>query len=215
MMGAVTGPTNVLLTCAGQRVDIVEAFRTALQEEGRGGVAAASDLSPLAPALHHAALHALVPPAKDPGSLAALLELVREHAIRAVVPLTDLDQRLLAEARPAFAQLGAAVIASDPHVADLCLDKYQAHVFFCDHGIDSPRSWLPVDLPPVSELRFPVLVKSRRGFGSRDIYRCRTPEELDFFLGYTGAPSMVQEVCAGEEFSTDVLCDLDGHCVAA
>ena len=26
---------------------------------------------------------------------------------------------------------------------------------------------------------------------------------------------MVQEVCAGEEFSIDVLCDLDGRCIAA
>ena len=60
-----------------------------------------------------------------------------------------------------------------------------------------------------------MLVKSRRGFGSRDIYRCRTPEELEFFLTYTGVPSMVQEVCAGEEFSTDVMCDLDGRCIAA
>jgi carbamoyl-phosphate synthase large subunit len=215
MMARVTEPTNVLLTCSGQRVDMVEAFRAALQEEGRGGIAVAADLSPLAPTLYHADVRALVPAVRDPGYLPALLDLVREHGIRAVVPLSDLDQRLLAEARAAFAELGAAVIASDPHVADLCLDKYQAHVFFCDHGIDSPRSWLPVDLPPVSELRFPVLVKSRRGFGSRDIYRCRTAEELDFFLGYTGVPSMVQEVCAGEEFSTDVMCDLDGRCIAA
>jgi carbamoyl-phosphate synthase large subunit len=215
MMAGVTEPTNVLLTCSGQRVDMVEAFRAALHEEGRGGIAVAADLSPLAPTLYHADVRALVPPVKDPGYLPALLDLVQEHAIRAVVPLSDLDQRLLAEARPQFAGLGAAVIASDPHVADLCLDKYQAHVFFCEHGIDSPRSWLPEDLPPVSELHFPVLVKSRRGFGSRDIYRCRTPEELEFFLGYTGVPSMVQEVCAGEEFSTDVLCDLEGRCIAA
>ena len=40
-----------------------------------------------------------MPPVKDAGYLDALLDLVREHGIRAVVPLTDLDQRLLAEAR--------------------------------------------------------------------------------------------------------------------
>src|SRR5262249_51903005 len=56
---------------------------------------------------------------------------------------------------------------------------------------------------------------SRRGFGSRDIFRARTPEELRFFLGYTEAASMVQEVCEGTEVSTDVMCDLDGRCLAA
>jgi carbamoyl-phosphate synthase large subunit len=211
----VTAPTNVLFTCAGQRVDMVEAFRSALADEGRGGIAVASDLSPLAPALYVADERVLAPPVRDAGYVPALLEICRQHAIRAVVPLTDLDQRVLAEARAAFAEAGATVIASDPHVADLCADKYAAHCFFEQHGIGSPRSWLPDELPPAGELRFPVLVKSRRGFGSRDIFRARTPDELRFFLDYTDAASMVQEVCEGVEFSTDLMCDLAGRSLAA
>ena len=60
-----------------------------------------------------------------------------------------------------------------------------------------------------------MLVKARRGFGSRHIYRAEDRAELDFFLGYTTADSMVQAVCAGEEFSVDVFCDLGGRCLAA
>ena len=105
------------------------------------------------------------------------------------------------------------MIASDPEVSDICADKYLAHCFFEQHGIDSPRTWLPDDVP--ADLRYPVLVKARKGFGSRHIYRARDARELAFFLEYTDAPSMVQEVCEGEEFSTDVLSDLDGRCLAA
>ena len=94
-----------------------------------------------------------------------------------------------------------------------CSDKYLAHQFFVEQGIGSPPTWLPTALP--RELPFPVLVKSRRGFGSRDIYRAADADELAFFLRYTPVASMVQEVCAGEEFSIDVLCDLDGRCLAA
>jgi carbamoyl-phosphate synthase large subunit len=65
------------------------------------------------------------------------------------------------------------------------------------------------------DLSFPVLVKARRGFGSRHIYRASNAEELDLFLRYTTAESMVQEVCRGEEFSIDVFCDLDGRCLNA
>ena len=58
-----------------------------------------------------------------------------------------------------------------------------------------------------------MLVKARRGFGSRNIFRAENREELDFFLARTPAESFVQEVCAGEEFSMDVFCDLEGQCL--
>jgi carbamoyl-phosphate synthase large subunit len=208
-------PTSVLLTCAGQRVDMVEAFREALADEGRGGIAVASDLNPLAPALYAADERALVPAVSDPAYIPTLLELVRARSLRAVLPLTDLDQRILTEQRSAFAAAGATVVASDPECCDLCADKHAAARFFERRGIPSPRSWLPEDLPAHDQIRFPVLVKSRRGFGSRDIYRCKDARELEFFLDYSPVPSMVQEVCDGEEFSIDVLCDLDGRCISA
>jgi carbamoyl-phosphate synthase large subunit len=208
-------PTSVLLTCAGQRVDMVEAFREALADEGRGGIAVACDLNPLSPALYAADERALVPAVSDSAYIPTLLELVRTHGLRAVLPLTDLDQRILSEQRAAFAEAGATVVASDPECCDRCADKHAAARFFDAHEIPSPRTWLPEDLPSYDQLRFPVLVKSRRGFGSRNIYRCKDARELEFFLGYTPVPSMVQEVCGGEEFSIDVLCDLDGRCIAA
>ena len=48
-------------------------------------------------------------------------------------------------------------------------DKYVAHVFFEEHGIQSPRTWLPGEVP--DDARYPLLVKIREGFGSRHIYR--------------------------------------------
>ena len=38
-------PTNVLLTCAGMRGDMVAAFQAALAREGEGGVVVAADSS--------------------------------------------------------------------------------------------------------------------------------------------------------------------------
>src|SRR5207245_9388323 len=39
--------------------------------------------------------------------------------------------------------------------------------------------------------------------------------ELEFFLRYTAADSMVQAGCLGTEFSIDGFCDLEGRCLAA
>jgi carbamoyl-phosphate synthase large subunit len=197
--------TAVLFTCAGQRVDIVSAFARA------GATTIATDLDPLAPAIWHADHHALVPRVDDPGYVPALAALVAEHDVRLIVPLTDLDQVLLARSRDELAP--ALPLVPEPEVCETIGDKYRAHVFFEQHGIPTPRSWLPGEVP--DDARWPLLVKVREGFGSRHIYRAHDPAELDFFLGYTSVESFVQECCRGEEFSVDVLCDLESRCLNA
>jgi carbamoyl-phosphate synthase large subunit len=195
----------VLFTCAGQRVDIVTAFGRA------GATTLAADVNELSPALYVADRHALVPRVDDPGYLGALRELVELHDVRLVVPLADLDHRLLAEHRDELG--GAIVLLPGPETIRLCEDKYLAHRFFVERGIPSPPTWIAGELP--ADVSFPVLVKARRGFGSRHIYRAADAEELAFFLRYTTVESMVQGCCAGEEFSIDVLCDLDARCLNA
>jgi carbamoyl-phosphate synthase large subunit len=192
--------TAVLFTCAGQRVDIVSAFGRA------GATTVAADVNPLAPALYHADRYELVVRVDDPGYVAQLRELVAEHDIDLVVPLTDLDQLVLAGARE---ELGAALLLPPAEVAAQMGDKYVAHETFERLGIPSPPSWLPEHVP--ADLAFPVLVKAREGFGSRHIYRASDREELDFHLARTPVPSFVQTHCLGEEFSVDVFCDFDGR----
>jgi carbamoyl-phosphate synthase large subunit len=196
--------TAVLFTCAGQRVDIVDAFGRA------GATTVAADVNPLAPALYTADQHALVPRIEDDGYVPALRELVDEHDVRLVVPLTDLDQVTLARAREA---LGALVLLPSAEVVERLGDKYLAHLLFEELGIASPPTWLPNGVP--DDATFPLLVKARRGFGSRHIYRAEDRAQLGFFLGYTPVDSIVQACLSGEEFSIDVFCDLDGRCLNA
>ena len=196
--------SGVLFTCAGQRVDIVTAFRRA------GAWTLATDVNQLAPALYHADAHAFVPRVDDPTYVDALHALVLEHDVKLVVPLTDLDHGVLARAR---GRLGALLLLPEPDVVDALADKWLAHCLFVERGIGSPETWLPEDVPAAVE--FPVLAKARRGFGSRGIYRCHDRRELEFFLGYATEDSMVQACCRGEEFSIDVFCDLDSRCLNA
>jgi carbamoyl-phosphate synthase large subunit len=196
--------TAVLFTCAGQRVDIVEAFRRA------GATTVAADVNPLAPALYAADHHTLVPRIEDDGYVPALRALVDEHEVRLVVPLTDLDQVTLAQSRD---ELGALVLLPEAEIVERLGDKYLAHLLFEELGIASPPTWLPNGVP--DDATFPLLVKARRGFGSRHIYRAEDRAQLGFFLGYTPVDSIVQACLAGEEFSVDVFCDLDGRCLNA
>jgi carbamoyl-phosphate synthase large subunit len=196
--------TAVLFTCAGQRVDIVAAFRRA------GATTVAADVNPLAPALYHADRYELVPRIDDAGYVPALRRVVDQHDAKLIVPLTDLDQLTLAQARD---ELGALVLLPDFETVERLGDKYLAHELFEERGVASPPTWLPGERP--ADIRFPVLVKARTGFGSRHIYRAEDRAQLDFFLGYTPVDSIVQACLRGEEFSIDVFCDLEGRCLNA
>jgi carbamoyl-phosphate synthase large subunit len=198
--------TAVLFTCAGRRVDIVTAFGRA------GATTIAADINPLAPTLYHADEHAFVPRVDDPGYVPKLREVIATYNVSLVVPLTDLDQEIIARARD-HGELGAEALLPRAEVVERVNDKYHAHRFFEENEIDSPTSWLPEELP--EDVGFPVLVKARKGFGAQHIYRAESREQLDFFLRYTQADSFVQNVCRGEEFSIDVFCDLDGRCLNA
>ncbi len=196
--------TAVLFTCAGQRVDIIGAFRRA------GATTIAADVNPLAPALYRADRYVLVPRVDDPGYVAALRDIVGEHHVGLVVPLTDLDQVTLARARD---ELGALVLLPEAEAVERLGDKYLSHLLFEERGVPSPPTWLPDSVP--ADAAYPLLVKARVGFGSRHIYRASTRDELDFFLRYTPVDSIVQACLHGEEFSIDVFCDLDGRCLNA
>ena len=194
-----------MLTSVGQRVDIARAFRAA------GAVTLGVDADPLAPALYHCDLQVIVPRIADPAYVPTLADLRAQHDVELIVPLNDLDFPVLARERATLAP--ALVLLPDEEASARMSDKLEAHRFFVANGIPSPRSWAPEEVP--DDARYPVLVKAREGFGSRNIHRAAGADELEFFLRYTNVPSFVQEVCQGEEFSIDVFSDMDGRCLNA
>ena len=205
---------NVLLTCVGLRVDVVQAFRDAVERRGEGGVVVGTDMQELAPAAHFCDRFERMPIATDPAYADRLLELAERHDVRCVVPCSEFDLIVLADTRRRFRALGAEVFIPDPD-AD-APDRRQAG----DGALPGRPRHRPRRAPsrPTScrtTCRFPVLVKMREGMGSNHIHRCQDRRELEFFLGYARVASMVQEVCDGPEFSIDLLCDLDGRCLEA
>ena len=200
---------SVLLTCAGLRVDVVRAFREALDGLGWDGDVVAVDANPLAPALVKADRGVVVPHASSPDYIPVLAGLITAHGVRAVLPLADLDNVELVTGRAQLEAAGAALLLPDLAVAEAMFDKYRCHEALLAAELPSPDTWIPEELPADPPL--PLLVKRRWGYASRDIYRCETLAEVRFFVGYAGVPVIVQKFLPGEQFSIDVLCDLDGR----
>jgi carbamoyl-phosphate synthase large subunit len=205
---------TVLLTCAGQRVDIVRAFRAALSAGTHHGRVLVSDLDPLSPALFAADEVVELPAVTDPGYGAAVAATCAAHGVRAVLPLTDLDPVLLAQAAPLIEAAGARAFLPSPEVALACQDKWLCHELLTARALPSPETWLPEAADPAT-LPYPVLLKPRLGFAGRHIYRCSDPDELAFFRRYSPVESVVQRALPGREFSIDCLGDPDGRALGA
>jgi len=194
----------VLLTGVGKRYDVVSAF-------AQHATTIAADPNALAPA-QYAAHHRFAPPRiDDPDYVPALQRICAEHDVGAVVPLTDLDIEVLAQARrdgllPA--------LTPDPEIARATYDKYETHLLLQRHGLPSPPTVLPGEQPE----GYPVMVKPRRGSGARSIHLARDASEAAFFVGYVDEPTMIQRWMGDpvdHEFSIDALSDLDGRCLNA
>src|SRR3954447_12344252 len=200
-MGRMSGA--VLLTGVGKRYDIVSSF-------AQHTTVVAADPNPLAPAQYAATVRTSVPLIADPDYVPALARLCEEHGVGAIVPLTDLDIETLAEARAA-GRLPQALVP-DAEVARATYDKYETHLLLERLGFPSPPTVLPEDLDGLDGA---MMVKPRRGSGSRSIHPARDRAQAEFFVGYVDEPVMVQKLMDGPEFSIDLLSDRDGRCLNA
>jgi carbamoyl-phosphate synthase large subunit len=199
---------NVLLTSAGRRTSLLQAFQSCVHESG--GRVWAGDVDPLAPALQVADASLVLPPIDAADYLSTLLDHVRAHDLDLVVPLLDPGLRPLAEARNAVADAGCTALVSDPALLDVTLDKWPTMQHFSEVGVRTPASWRP-DTSSPSDWPDPVFVKPRRGSASRGARRV-SHAELPHVLDALDAP-MLQEVIDAPEITVDALFDLDGTLV--
>lgn len=196
---------NVLVTSAGRRVSLVQAFGRAAH--AYAGKVFAGDASSLAPALYLADSAFRLPSVGDEAYVPHLLELVRAHEIGLVVPTIDTELAVLAEHQKVFAEAGCTALVSSPSFTELCGDKWLTREAFTVQGVDTPSSWLPEGLE-TGALPPRLFVKPRDGSASRDTHRA-TPESLAGIL--VRVPNaIVQEELSGPEITVDALLDLDG-----
>jgi carbamoyl-phosphate synthase large subunit len=196
-------PPAVLLTGVGKRYDIVACFAALTKT-------IAVDPAPLAPAQYAAHVRCPVPMADEQDYVPELQRLCEQHGARAVLPLTDIDIEVLAQAR---ARGALPAFVPSPETARATYDKYEAHLLLERMALPSPPTLLPEQ--SLEELEFPVMVKPRRGSGARSIHLAHDASQARFFAGYVNEPVMIQQAMAGPELSIDCLGDLQGRCLNA
>lgn len=223
---------NVLLTAAGRRGYLVRWFKQALAGAGRVIV---TNTEPDAPAMLAADEAIVVPPSHHPDYPGIIGRLCQRLGVGLHCSLHDLDVLALAPHRDALRRLGVASTLPDADWARLCLDKLACGVRLREAGFQVP--WSSVSLADTraalarDEVGFPLVVKSRLGFGSSGLRRCHTLEELDWYHREAvalqerslarrflplppGESVLIQPAVTGVECCMDLVHDLEGRYAA-
>lgn len=156
----------------------------------------------------------LVPPGARPDFVDVVRDLCAAEGVDVLIPTVDVEMPALARRRE---ELGGTVVAS-PSAAtlDVAQDKL-ALARRCEGVVRVPTTALLDEETAARPWDLPVIVKPRRGAGSRGVVTVSTAEELRALARAAagGEDLLVQEYLPGAEYSVDVLADARGHVVAA
>jgi carbamoyl-phosphate synthase large subunit len=197
---------NILLTCIGRRVALLEAFRRAMADLGVKGRVIAADHSPLAAAFHLADERLLVPSIEGPGYVDTLVDVCRRQEIGLVVPLIDWELPALSEAHERFRAIGTRLVLSSHRVVETCRDKLRTFDFLKARGFDTPEV---LAYEQALAGPFPLFMKPRYGSSAKDVHPIPDRAALEFYH-HASVESVIQEFVRGDEHTVDVYAGLDG-----
>jgi carbamoyl-phosphate synthase large subunit len=219
---------NILFTCAGRRNYLINYFKEALN--GNGKIFAA-DMQLSAPAMADADVAITVPSIYDESYISALINIIEQNNIIAVISLNDLELPVLSKNREAIENSGAKLLVSEDKIIDIAFDKNKTAYFIESIGLKSPKTCLSLKIAleklRQGELKFPLVIKPRWGSASIGIDFPKDMEEL--VLSYQLQKKklretilfnaseqdidnaiLIQEKITGKEFGIDILNDFNG-----
>jgi carbamoyl-phosphate synthase large subunit len=175
-----------------------------LRLAGFTGRIVSTDANPLSAGFYLSDRFRVVPKASDPAFYAAVTQLIIEEQVDLIFPTSGFDIYAYARHKAELEQRGVVVAMSDSEAMKTCADKWRFYLK-TDGIFPLPETSRELDTWQV----FPCFVKPLLGKGSRDSYRCSNDVELRFYTSRV-RDLIVQEYLPGEEYTVDVLSDLEG-----
>ncbi|MFO0839565.1 MAG: ATP-grasp domain-containing protein [Phycisphaerae bacterium] len=200
----------VLVSCAGRRIELMQAFRAAARRIGVSLHLLAADSVTTAPGLACADTPVVLPPISDAGYIAALRAAVREHGVQLLVPTIDTELPILSRHRDEFSADGCTALIADHSTVGLCRDKIETFHFLSRSGVDTPQTFLPDEIRSLGRRQFPYLLKPRFGSSSQSVHKLLDDADLEYHLQRVREP-IVQEFVSGVEHTLDVYVGLSGR----
>lgn len=151
----------------------------------------------------------ILPPGLSPDFVDAVRQLCADDGIDVVISTVDVELPPLAARR---AELGAVLAAPSEATLAVTLDKWEL-AQRCAPLLRVPVTRLLNDEGIALNWTFPVIVKPRRGAGSRGVRL--VPDRAALAAMEPDEALIIQENLPGDEYSVDVIADANGSVVAA
>ena len=122
---AIDAKVNILFTCVGRRVALVQTFRRAAEKLGLSCMTVGTDVNPLS----RGAVHLRIGRCNVAGhaqDMAELLSVIKKNKIDLVIPTIDPELGILARHREEIEALGARVM-----ISSFARDRYLSGQTFC------------------------------------------------------------------------------------
>ncbi len=206
-------PVRVLISSAGRRVGLMDAFRDALAALGLQGELLAADISRTAPAFHKADRAFVIPRCTTDDFIPHMRDLCAREGVTLVVPTIDTELMAWAQARHDFAAAGTAVGVSAPDTIAIGGDKLRTHAWLTEQGFPTVGQARPEDVLEGrvggERWRYPLLVKPIGGSSSIGVARVVDADDLR--LKTRGGGYLVQTIAPGVEYTVSVFVDGQGR----
>ncbi len=189
---------TVLVTGVGAPVG-VSIFKALRQSQLRPRIVA-TDKAAMSVGLFRADAAYLLPDVTtdEPGYLRRLQEICLRERVAMVCFGSEIEMRRVAPHRAAIEQAtGSRLVLNEPEYLEAFMDKWTTIRLLGDSGFPVPDTVLATDPDAVAAFLarhdLPVVLKPRRGSGSKSVYVVHSLRELDFLTDYVVEP-LLQEL---------------------
>jgi len=134
------------------------------------------------------------------GYIQYLIKFINKYQIDIFFPCIDLEIPVISENKDKIeAETSCKVFVDDFYKIQICNDKYMTAKYLEDFSLPHPETDL---VATVEHNKFPVIIKSREGCGSKDIHLINSKEEIKPFLN--NKDYIIQEYLEGDEYTAGV-----------
>jgi len=216
---------NILLSSTGRKTYMIQYFKEILN--GSGKIFASNNV--MTYSLAQADGYLITTQMYDDSYIAALIDFCQANQINCIMPLSDADLPILAKNRERLLNHHISVVVSNESVIETCNDKWKTYQFLSSLGLPQPKTYIDPELAKQDiksgNLTFPLILKPRCGAEYMSVVEVDTIDELNIFyqrVHHDILKSYLRDICQkediiiqekieGEQYSLDILNDLEGN----
>ena len=170
---------RILVTAVGG--DLALSVIKCLRESGQDMFIVGCDMNPYAAGRAVVNDFIIAPPVKNETQYSDFIQgIIETNHIDYVFPVSEVEIEFFLRKKEQFHHLGAVFVMNEPQIVETFVDKFQTIEFFKANGILCPDTCLQAGYD--GRLKFPVILKKRRGSGSQGLFKVTDEEELQFYL---------------------------------